>query len=106
MQGQVRLHVDPVPVPLRLASAAVTEDAGAPDRIKERTREWGRDGLAQRFAVAWIAYLRWIPTWLQVTRTTGLDGLPAVYLDVLSGNVDPARGHVLCPHVLPRRSLF
>lgn len=69
----------------------------APDRIKERTREWGRDGLAQRFADAWTDYLRWVPTWLQVTRTIGLDGLPAVYLDVLSGNVDPARGDIIEP---------
>jgi len=70
----------------------------APERIKQRTRQWGRDGLAQRFADAWTGYLQWVPTWLQVTRTTGLDGLPAVYLDVLSGNVDPARGHVIEPH--------
>jgi len=70
----------------------------APDRIKERTRDWGRDGLVQRFAAAWADYLQWVHTWLQVTRTTGLEGLRAVYLDVLSGNVDPAHGHIIELH--------
>lgn len=48
---------------------------GAPARRSSDARSRPRcsRGLAQRFAVAWIAYLRWIPTWLQVTRTTGLD---------------------------------
>jgi hypothetical protein len=70
----------------------------APHRIKERTRDWGRDGLVQRFAAAWAEYLQWVHTWLQVTRTTGLDSLRAVYLDVLSGHVDPAHGHIIEPH--------
>ncbi|MEA2469375.1 MAG: hypothetical protein QOE38_373 [Thermoleophilaceae bacterium] len=73
----------------------------APDRIKERTRDWGRDGLVQRFAAAWTDYVQWVDTWLQVTRTAGLDGLRAVYLDVLSGNVDPAHGHIIELHGPP-----
>lgn len=67
----------------------------APDRIKTRTRDWGRDGPAQRFAAAWVDYLQWVRTWLQVMRTTGLDGLQTVYLEVLSGDIDPARGHII-----------
>jgi Protein of unknown function (DUF2855) len=67
----------------------------APDRIKERTRDWGRDGLVQRFAAAWADYLQWVHTWLHVTRMTGLDRLRAVYLNVLSGDVDPAHGHII-----------
>lgn len=55
----------------------------APDRIKTRTRDWGRDGLAQRFATAWLDCLPWVRTWLHVIRTTGLDGLRTVYLKVL-----------------------
>jgi hypothetical protein len=75
----------------------------APDRIKERSRDWGRDGLVARFATAWADYLRWVDTWLQVTRTTGLDSLRAVYLDVLSGDVDPGHGHIIELHA-PRSS--
>lgn len=67
----------------------------APDRIKHRTRQWGRDGLAQRFADAWTNYLRWVPGWLRVARTTSLAGLPAVWLDVLSGGSDPSAGHII-----------
>jgi hypothetical protein len=67
----------------------------APDRIRERTRTWGPEGLAERFAAAWGEYVEWVDTWLQVKRTAGLDGLQAVYLDVLSGTVDPAEGHVI-----------
>ena len=78
----------------------------APDRIKTRTRDWGRDGLAQRFAAAWVDYLQWVRTWLHVMRTTGLDGLRTVYLKVLSGDIDPAHGHIieLLGHGAQRRS--
>jgi hypothetical protein len=70
----------------------------APDRAQERTRDWGRAGLVQRFAAAWTDYLHWVHTWLHVTRTDSLDGLRAVYLDVLSGHVDPADGHIIELH--------
>jgi hypothetical protein len=67
----------------------------APDRIRQRTGDWGRDGLAQRVATAWADYLRWVQTWLQVTRVSGLDGLQGIYPDVLAGAVDPAQGHIV-----------
>ena len=64
----------------------------APDRIKTRTRDWGRDGLAQRFAAAWVDYQQWVRTWLHVARTTGLDALPTVYLKVLWATLTPPTG--------------
>lgn len=42
--------------------------------IKKRTRDWGRDGLVQRFAAAWTDYVQWVDTWLQVRM--GVRGLP------------------------------
>jgi hypothetical protein len=37
----------------------------------------------------------WVRTWLHAMRTTGLDRLRNVYLKVLSGDIDPASGHII-----------
>jgi NADPH:quinone reductase-like Zn-dependent oxidoreductase len=67
----------------------------APDRMSARARDWGRDGLNDRFAAAWEALAAWTATWLRVEHRTGPEAVRAVYLDVLDGRVSPEVAHVL-----------
>jgi hypothetical protein len=71
----------------------------APDRVAARSAEWGRDGLERRLAEAWAPYVVWSAAWLRVIHDTGPDALRAAYLEVLDGQIDPSRAHVLS---LPR----
>jgi Protein of unknown function (DUF2855) len=71
----------------------------APDRVAKRISEWGRDGFEQRIAEAWQPYLQWCEGWLEVIHGEGPEPLQQAYLDLLDGNIDPAKAHVLS---LPR----
>jgi hypothetical protein len=71
----------------------------APDRVAKRMSEWGRDGFEQRLAAAWDPYLEWCEGWLEIIEETGPAALERAYLDLLDGNIDPAKAHVLS---LPR----
>jgi len=71
----------------------------APDRVAKRTTEWGRAGFEARIAEAWRSYVEWCAGWLEVVRGEGRDPLQQAYLDLLDGNIDPAKAHVLS---LPR----
>jgi Protein of unknown function (DUF2855) len=71
----------------------------APDRVAKRMTEWGRDGFEQRVADAWRPYLQWCEGWLEVIHGEGPEPLQQTYLDLLDGNIDPAKAHVLS---LPR----
>jgi hypothetical protein len=67
----------------------------APDRVAKRTTEWGREGFETRIAEAWRPYAQWCEGWLQVVRGEGPAALEQAYLDLLDGNIDPAKAHVL-----------
>jgi hypothetical protein len=67
----------------------------APDRVAKRMAEWGRDGFEQRLTGAWRPYLQWCEGWLQVIHGEGPESLQQAYLDLLDGNIDPAKAHVL-----------
>jgi NADPH:quinone reductase-like Zn-dependent oxidoreductase len=67
----------------------------APDRVAKRGREWGREGLERRLAEAWRPYVEWTDGWLQVIEGHGPEATERAYLDLLEGNIDPARAHVL-----------
>ncbi len=71
----------------------------APDRVAKRSTEWGRDGFEARIAEAWRPYVKWCEGWLEVVRGDGPEPLERAYLDLLDGNIDPAKAHVLS---LPR----
>lgn len=71
----------------------------APDRVAKRTTEWGRDGFETRVAAAWRPYVEWCDGWLEVIADEGPEPLRRAYLDLLDGNIDPAKAHVLS---LPR----
>ena len=66
----------------------------APAQIAKRNGDWGRDGLEQRTIGAWTSYREWVDGWLRFERTHGADAVKTLYLELLSGRVDPRVGHV------------
>lgn len=82
------------------ATAGTLADTGpamffAPDQMRKRIGEWGREGLDSRFADAWRAFAPRAEQWVDVVLSTGPDGLERVWHDVLSGRADPRAGHVI-----------
>jgi hypothetical protein len=67
----------------------------APDRVAKRMTEWGRDGFETRVGEAWRPYVGWCGGWLEVIPGEGRAPLEQAYLDLLDGNIDPAKAHVL-----------
>lgn len=67
----------------------------APDRVTKRTADWGREGFEQRLADAWRPYLAWADGWLEVIHGHGPEAVQSAYLELLDGNIDPAKAHVL-----------
>lgn len=67
----------------------------APDRMRQRTEDWGREGLDERFAAAWSSFAPVVEDWVDVTVGQGPQALQAAYLEVLGGSSDPRTGHVV-----------
>jgi hypothetical protein len=74
-------------------------DAGAvffaPDQMRKRTADWGRDGLDRRFAAAWHRFAAFARDQVDVAAGRGSDGLAAAWTDVVTGRAAPRTGHVL-----------
>lgn len=67
----------------------------APDQMRKRIGDWGRDGLDQRFADAWRSFAPVVRTWVDVSEERGPEALQRVWTDVQAGRVDPRTGPVL-----------
>lgn len=67
----------------------------APDRMRQRTQDWGREGLDARFAAAWGSFVPAVESWVDVVVGSGPEALREVWLEVLAGRGDPRTGHVL-----------
>jgi hypothetical protein len=67
----------------------------APDRMRQRSAEWGPQGLDARFGQAWRRFVPAVEGWVDVTVGQGVEGLRAAWLEVLSGRSAPRTGHVL-----------
>lgn len=67
----------------------------APDRMRQRVADWGREGFDERFAQAWASFVPSVEQWVDVTVGTGPAALQQVWLEVLSGRSAPRTGHVL-----------
>lgn len=63
----------------------------APQHIINRTRQWGRTGFAERLADTFDDFLSWSEQWATVDRIGNEHALTHAYLDVVNGNVHPAR---------------
>ena len=69
----------------------------APDQVNKRTKEWGAEELERRLAQAWRPFMQWTDGWLEVVEGRGGEALRKAYLELLDGNVDPAKAHVFSP---------
>jgi hypothetical protein len=67
----------------------------APDQMRKRTEDWGREGLDDRFGQAWRSFVPAVEQWVDVQVGTGPEALRDVWLEVLSGRSAPRTGHVL-----------
>jgi Protein of unknown function (DUF2855) len=67
----------------------------APDQMRKRIGDWGREVLDRRFAEAWRAFAPQAERWVDVVVGHGPEGLEQVWLEVLSGRTDARTGHVL-----------
>jgi hypothetical protein len=67
----------------------------APDRLRRRARDWGRDGLESRVAEALGGFVQGARQWLGVRHATGAQAVQAAYADALNGRVPPDTGLVL-----------
>lgn len=67
----------------------------APDRMRKRAGDWGREGLDARFGEAWQRFAPVAEQWVDVTVSSGPEALRAVWLEVLIGASPPRTGHVV-----------
>ena len=82
------------------APAGTLADTGpamffAPDQMRKRIGDWGREELDRRFAEAWRAFAPRAEQWVDVVVGEGPEALEQVWLEVLSGRTDARTGHVL-----------
>jgi hypothetical protein len=82
------------------APAGTLADTGpgmffAPDQMRKRIAEWGREGLDRRFAEAWQAFAPVVEQWVDVVVGQGPGALEQVWREVQSGRTDPRAGHVI-----------
>lgn len=71
----------------------------APAQIKKRNSDWGAEGLGQRLVQAWRTFVAKVSdpagSWLVVEQHQGPVAVEAAYRQVLGGQGDPRRGHLL-----------
>ncbi|AEB45452.1 DUF2855 family protein [Micromonospora maris] len=67
----------------------------APVQMRKRSRDWGRDGLDERFTAAWQRFVPVLNKWLAVQVGNGPEALRHAWLDVLAGRTPPRVGHVV-----------
>jgi hypothetical protein len=71
----------------------------APDQIRKRVAEWGADGLQQRLASAWAAFVARVGDgerpWLRVVAGSGREAVDRTYAELLDGRVAADEGRVL-----------
>lgn len=67
----------------------------APDRVRQRTRDWGAEGLQTRVGASWRGFVEAADGWIRIVRRSGAAGVEEAYRDVLEGRATPDRGYVL-----------
>jgi uncharacterized protein DUF2855 len=67
----------------------------APTRVEQRSQDWGAAGLEARVADAWHPFCEWSGGWLAPVQGEGFEAVRTAYLDVLEGETDAKRPHVL-----------
>ncbi|WFL76818.1 DUF2855 family protein [Altererythrobacter arenosus] len=69
----------------------------APDHIVAFFKEYGPQKAAEMMASAWQDFLRTVEGSVQIERNAGLEAARDVFVEMVGGTVDPARGIVIEP---------
>lgn len=67
----------------------------APDRVRQRTQDWGAAELQSRLGLALKQFGGQLDRWMKVRRGRGQADVERVYRATLDGTTNPAEGHVL-----------
>jgi Protein of unknown function (DUF2855) len=67
----------------------------APDRMRQRAKDWGPGGIEARFSAAWSNFAPKLNGWITVIEGRGPEAVKRVYLDTLNGRIPPDQGHML-----------
>lgn len=67
----------------------------APDRVQQRTRDWGAAGLQERLGAGLKHAIAESSRWMRVQHARGPAEVERVYRLMLAGRSHPAEGHVL-----------
>ncbi|ODT88781.1 DUF2855 family protein [Phenylobacterium sp. SCN 70-31] len=68
----------------------------APDRIRQRAKDWGMAGLDSRLQAVLGDFIR-ENAWLKLRHHAGPDALRSLYAEVVAGRVRPDEGHIVRP---------
>jgi Protein of unknown function (DUF2855) len=69
----------------------------APDRIRDRARDWGWATLEQRYQAALTDFAATATTWLDLHHHRGLTAAARLYHDVLTNATPPTAAHLIDP---------
>ena len=67
----------------------------APDQLRKRYADWGRDGVEERHAEAWHRFTPVVAEWVDVVVSSGPEGLRSAWLEMLAGATPPRTGLVV-----------
>ncbi len=67
----------------------------APDQMQKRTADWGPRGVEERHAEAWSRFAPVVADWVDVTVSSGPEGLRSAWLETLAGDTPPNIGNVV-----------
>jgi len=68
----------------------------APDRIRQRMKDWGPEELGARFTAILDGFIAANP-WMKLKHHEGPDALQALYTQVVAGRMQPDEGHIVRP---------
>ncbi len=66
----------------------------APTHAQKRQNDWGIAGFQQKVGLAWQQFITTIQSSISIKETMGSADVKQLYLDMLSGNIDPKQGNV------------
>lgn len=68
----------------------------APDRVRQRSKDWGGAAFHDRIQTALEAFIA-ANGWLEVSTHAGPEALASIYQTVLAGTARPQEGHMVTP---------
>ena len=66
----------------------------APDRIKQRLKDWGGETFAKNLAARWLPFCDSAQNWLTLEESHEVTDLLKTYKDFLKGDVGPSKGYL------------